>query len=162
MSFYQRNAFTQIELIFVIVVIGILAIVAIPRLATSRDDANAAKCTQEIQQLISEITQTYAHKGYNEFSILPIEEMTNVNIAVSEGDGVSNPLGSLVSDGIIYICGGEGIVEIKSVHSGVEYNLTVTDLNPTTPPAAVTASELIRKLHNINTAGGSRNYALSQ
>lgn len=32
-------AFTMVELIFVIVVIGILAAVAIPKLATSRDDA---------------------------------------------------------------------------------------------------------------------------
>lgn len=161
MIWKQRNAFTQIELIFVIIVIGILAIIALPKLATTRDDANAAKCTQEIQQLISEITQVYGHRGYNEFSILPIEEMTNVNIAVG-GDGVSNSRGSLVSDGIIYICDGGDVAEIKSVHNGVEYNLTVTDLNPSEPPAAVTASEFIRKLHNINTAGGSRNYTLSQ
>jgi len=38
-----KKAFTMIELVFVIVVIGILASVAIPRLAATRDDAEIAK-----------------------------------------------------------------------------------------------------------------------
>jgi general secretion pathway protein G len=45
----QRSGFTMIELIFVIVILGILASVAIPRLAATRDDATASttvkKCT---------------------------------------------------------------------------------------------------------------------
>jgi len=39
----NRNAFTMIELIFVIVVLGILAAVAVPKLAATRDDAQIAK-----------------------------------------------------------------------------------------------------------------------
>lgn len=35
----KRKAFTMIELVFVIVVLGILAAVAIPKLAATRDDA---------------------------------------------------------------------------------------------------------------------------
>ena len=38
-----KSAFTMIELVFVIVVIGILASVAIPRLAATRDDAEITK-----------------------------------------------------------------------------------------------------------------------
>ena len=159
MSYRQHKAFTQIELIFVIVVIGILAVVAIPRLSASRDDAHGAKCTQEVQQLISGISQNYTQKGYRAFSSLPIEEIINLRVSVVEKDGISSPQGSLVSSGIIYMCDSENIVEIKGTLSGVEYNLTITDLNPNTP-AAVTASELIRKLNNISTAGGSRTYNL--
>ena len=39
----SKKAFTMIELVFVIVIIGILASVAIPRLAATRDDAEITK-----------------------------------------------------------------------------------------------------------------------
>ncbi|RUM74735.1 MAG: ABC transporter permease [Sulfurovum sp.] len=39
----QKKAFSMIELVFVIVIIGILAAVAIPRLAATRDDAMISK-----------------------------------------------------------------------------------------------------------------------
>ncbi|WP_457605586.1 type II secretion system protein [Nitratifractor sp.] len=39
----QRKAFTMIELVFVIVVVGILASIAIPKFAATRDDAIVTK-----------------------------------------------------------------------------------------------------------------------
>ncbi len=39
----QKKAFTMIELIFVIVVLGILAAIAVPKLAATRDDAEISK-----------------------------------------------------------------------------------------------------------------------
>jgi len=156
----HRKAFTQIELIFVMVVIGILAAVSIPRLASSRDDANGAKCTQEAQQVLTEITQRYYNDGYSSFSVTPIESITNLQVGVRSGDGISSTIGTVVSDGIIYMCEDENIVQIQGeLSNGTEYNLTVTDLNPTTP-AAIVAAKLIRKLNDISTPGGSRIYVL--
>ncbi len=51
----HKKAFTMIELIFVIVILGILAGVAIPRMAGSREDACIAKLKSEISAIRSGI-----------------------------------------------------------------------------------------------------------
>lgn len=51
----RRYAFTMIELIFVIVVLGILAAVAIPKLAVTRDDAQIAKGRSDVAAIRSAI-----------------------------------------------------------------------------------------------------------
>jgi len=43
-----RNAFTMLELIFVIVVIGILSAIAVPKLAATRDDALLTKARNTV------------------------------------------------------------------------------------------------------------------
>lgn len=45
----MRKGFSMIELIFVIVILGLLAAVAVPRLTATRDDAEIAKVTANIQ-----------------------------------------------------------------------------------------------------------------
>jgi general secretion pathway protein G len=55
----MKKAFTMVELIFVIVIIGILAAVAVPRLAATRDDALIVKNSQYIVGIMTEIS-TYS------------------------------------------------------------------------------------------------------
>lgn len=51
-----KSAFTMIELVFVIVVLGILAGIAIPKLAVTRDDATMAKIKADIASIQSGIS----------------------------------------------------------------------------------------------------------
>ncbi|ULO04292.1 type II secretion system protein [Campylobacter sp. RM12651] len=59
----MKKAFTMIELIFVIVILGILAAVAIPKLNATRDDAELAKANTNLTTLIGDITSYYTSKG---------------------------------------------------------------------------------------------------
>ena len=81
----MKKAFTMVELIFVIVALGILAMVALPRLASSKEDAEIARVKAEIAAIRSAI-QT--HRGANllkqnsrgypdDLTARRIEEITN-------------------------------------------------------------------------------------
>ena len=156
---YSKSSFEQIELIFVMVIVGILAVAAIPRVVAKREEAHAAKCTQEAQQPISEISYSYTFYGYHPFSLLPIETITNLPVGVDEEDGIASPQGSLILDGIISRCDGEDTLEAKGALTGTEYHLILRDLSPNTP-ASHTASKWIRQLNGMAEVGGEKAYKL--
>lgn len=81
----MKKAFTMIELVFVIVALGILAMVALPRLVSSKEDAEITRVKAEIAAIRSAI-QT--HRGANllaqkgsgypeDLTARRIEEITN-------------------------------------------------------------------------------------
>ena len=81
----MKKAFTMIELIFVIVALGILAMVALPRLASSKEDAEITRVKAEIAAIRSAIQTNRGAKllaqkgnGYPEkLDEKTIEEITN-------------------------------------------------------------------------------------
>jgi len=59
----MRRGFTMIELIFVIVIIGILAIIAIPKLNATRDDAKVSTSLQNLATCIQDAGSAYTATG---------------------------------------------------------------------------------------------------
>ena len=120
----MRKGFTMIELIFVIVILGVLASVAIPRLAATRDDAEVAKAATNLTTAVSDITAYYTAKG--KFS----------NNAQSNFDKITNALDKT------------GKLKVKGDKVCVEVTLpTNTTTNNAT---ASTKVELKLKFHNAD------------
>ena len=103
----MRKGFTMIELIFVIVILGVLASVAIPRLAATRDDAEVAKAATNLTTAVSDLTAYYTAKG--SFS----------GITANDFDKITNALTK------------DGKLNVKGSTTCVQVTLPATNANPT-------------------------------
>ena len=59
----MKFAFTMIELVFVIVILGILASVALPKLMGTRDDAKKTSVFADTRTCVNDIISSYKGRG---------------------------------------------------------------------------------------------------
>ena len=83
----MSKGFTMIELIFVIVIIGILASVAIPRLAATRDDAKIATALSETGMILRETTAFYTANGHFDDTASAMSNAADFNKTSGTVDG---------------------------------------------------------------------------
>jgi general secretion pathway protein G len=118
----------MIELIFVIVIIGILAAVAIPKLEANRDDAKTVKAVQNLATCISDIGSSYTGNG------IEAAETTD------SGNGDSFASCKAVSNEGCFTVTGVGASKAAS-----DGNITVTDIATNTETWCVNAQALATK-----------------
>ena len=153
----RRSGFTMIELIFVIVILGILASVAIPKLAATRDDAKVSKVLNELATLKNDMSAYYTSKGT--YAATTITDETNVPLYTNNTCGTAAT--SITSGTTYYYCvpktgsGQEPLVSIAPNDANGVLTITsqtVTGNIGTAVQAASSYSTLISSVQN----GGSR------
>lgn len=117
----MRKAFTLIELIFVIVIIGILASIAMPKLSATRDDAVISVTAKKVYTIMEDMAAYAIANGDLDGSFITfsnvLEEMANSGEAVYHEDERN----ATMKAGDIFDC-----ITFAIVTGVTEQNLTLT------------------------------------
>ena len=132
----KRSAFTMVELIFVIVILGILAAVAIPKLSATRSDAEVSKTAQNIMVSATEIA-SYAMANARTENDLKIMS-SGIKSLESSGNAVLSDKKAIISMGNVVDC-----LTLEIVSGTNDDNLTITLGDPGTDTKCNSLQSLI-------------------
>jgi len=128
MEVSYKKAFTMIELVFVIVIIGILAAVAIPKLAATRDDAKISAIIAHARKTLGDFQSYYTSQGNTLWRNAKITSATDVPLETTCGNLVNSS--TELSPNTFVLCHDNIIcVSFETIDEG---NLTITDGTDTT------------------------------
>ena len=115
----MKKGFTMIELIFVIVILGILASVAVPRLAATREDAEVSAAVANLRTLVSDASSYYVAHGH--FKDAKWRDLTNVPLRKGNRDlldGNVKVLGGADQAAVCLSAGGTNCILVRIFDRG--------------------------------------------
>lgn len=125
----MKRAFTMIELIFVIVIIGILAAVAIPKLAATRDDAKISAIITNAKITLRDFQGYYTSRGNSMWKTETVNRATSTPLETTTC-GTLVTTTTPLSENTFILCNDDVIcLSFVTIDEG---NLTITDGTDTT------------------------------
>lgn len=149
----KRSGFTMIELIFVIVILGILAAVAIPKLTATRDDAKISKIATDLSTVVSDAGAYYTSQGVTNWQSATWSKVTNVALQTAANNMASAGTTDIQTTVYLNADASTNCFTIVTTNDG---NLTVADgaqiSNTICAGAKAAASDLV-KTHSFGGVG---------
>jgi len=146
----KRAGFTMIELIFVIVILGILAAVAIPKLAATRTDAGVSKMTSNVATLTTDLGAYWTANG-----AWPTNWSGTTNVALQTAAGgttASTAIGTTAYLNAGTAGAADGCYSIATTTDG---NVTVSSIVSTTATNPVcVAAKTATDTNNLSSTAG--------
>ena len=155
----MKKGFTMIELIFVIVILGILASVAVPRLAGTKADAEESAAVANLRTLISDANTYYVAKGeipdattWSEITNVPLKDAATKKASEA---GASIKVGGKECIGVQFVAENTGTnapAHIKFTKNGTNSN---KDVCKKVLESASIQAYLKSKVPNVTTTAGT-------
>ena len=136
----KRSGFSMIELVFVIVILGVLAAVAVPRFVTTRTDAQVAMARSDIASTLKAIparvfaenldpTQS-APTGFSSWGEWMIDTagLDRGRWQVKDNDGIE-PIGNVNNTGTTTTSGCNAIIKIDKTNGNLIFDPSVINQN---------------------------------
>ncbi len=143
----KRTGFTMIELIFVIVILGILAAVAIPKLSATRTDAKVSTYASDVATALADMGSYYTAHG----KFGTVEEMTNVEFYNTIPQRVSNV--GISANPVYFIDSTD--TACLSFQGGLDGNITIKSVSSTTTSECKGLNLAVANLMKTHSFGGS-------
>ncbi len=141
----------MIELIFVIVIIGILASVVIPKMMATRDDAKVSTMMMNIGNAISEITSYAVSQQTTTSNICKMSNSLSKLASLNEANC------SEANQSIIKM-GGVECIKLEVIHSATNDDLNVSKINTSNKLCQYLQKEINPSLYKVRLSGNTIKY----
>ena len=145
------SAFTMVELVFVIVIVGVLVAVAIPKLMATRDDAKVSKMMLSVGNAISEITSYAVSRQATDSNLCAMSNSLSELSSIYEANCSEENVSIIKMDGV-------DCIKLKVTHNATNDDLNVSKISTSNKLCQYLQKEINPNLYEVRLSGKTVKY----